>query len=141
MAQLYADVAEEGVTATEPPVDVQAYAELFAPNTDDSVVAFADDQLIGGTHTEVSKHGFGKVGVVVHRDWRGRGVGAALLEETISQARERGLSKLCSECFAGSAEPIALYHKVGFVDEGLRVKQYRRAGGELKDSVMMGLVL
>jgi putative acetyltransferase len=141
MAQLYAGVAEEGITATEPPVDVQAFAELFAPNTDDSVVAVADDQLIGGTHTEVSKHGFGKVGLVVQRDWRDRGVGSALLEETIGRARDRGLSKLSCEMFADCDEPIALYHKLGFVDEGRRVKQYRRAGGELRDSVIMGLVL
>ncbi len=36
---------------------------------------------------------------------------------------------------------IALYRKNGFVEEGLRVKQYRRASGELWDAILMGLLL
>jgi hypothetical protein len=34
-----------------------------------------------------------------------------------------------------------LYRKSGFTEEGRRVMQYRRASGELWDSIVMGLVL
>jgi ribosomal protein S18 acetylase RimI-like enzyme len=36
---------------------------------------------------------------------------------------------------------LALYRKYGFVEEGRRVKQYRRSSGELWDAIEMGLLL
>ena len=43
--------------------------------------------------------------------------------------------------FAHNTAAIALYRKSGFVDEGRRVRQYRRASGELWDTIVMGLAL
>jgi hypothetical protein len=34
-----------------------------------------------------------------------------------------------------------LYRKSGFVEEGRRARHYRRASGELRDSIVMGLLL
>jgi ribosomal protein S18 acetylase RimI-like enzyme len=42
---------------------------------------------------------------------------------------------------AHGAAAIALYRKFGFVEEGRRVKQYRRQSGELWDAVNIGLLL
>ena len=86
-------------------------------------------------------HGFAELGMAVAREWRGRGVGSALLAAAIEWAREHGLHKLCLGVFAHNAAAIALYRKFGFVEEGRRVKQYRRASGELWDTVDMGLLL
>jgi RimJ/RimL family protein N-acetyltransferase len=92
-------------------------------------------------HVEVSRHGFGDLGVLVGSGWRGRGVGSALVQAAIDWARGRGLHKLCLEVFAHNTAAIALYRKCGFAEEGRRVKQYRRASGELWDSIVMGLPL
>ena len=43
--------------------------------------------------------------------------------------------------FAHNEAAIALYLKSGFVEEGRRVRHYRRASGELWDSIVMGLPL
>jgi ribosomal protein S18 acetylase RimI-like enzyme len=43
--------------------------------------------------------------------------------------------------FAHNATAIALYRKFGFAEEGLRVKHFRRASGELRDALEMGLPL
>jgi RimJ/RimL family protein N-acetyltransferase len=43
--------------------------------------------------------------------------------------------------FAHNSAAIALYRKYGFREEGRRIKQYRRASGELWDSIVMGLQL
>ena len=72
--------------------------------------------------------------MAVARGWRGRGAGSALLREAIAWARERGLHKLSLSVFPHNAAAIALYRKFGFVEEGRRVKHYRRASGELWDS-------
>ena len=142
MAQIFAEVAQErdGI-ATEPPVDIDERAEQFARSAAGSVVALAGDRVIGMIHVEVSRHGFGEFGMLVGRDWRGRGVGSALVRAAIDWSRSQGLHKLCLEVFAHNAAGIAMYRKCGFVEEGRRVKQYRRANGELWDAILMGLLL
>jgi len=142
MAESFAAVAEErdGI-ATEPPVDIEERAALFARSMDGSVVAVAGGRIVGFLHVEASRHGFGEFGMLVDRDWRGRGVGSALIQAAIGWARGQGLHKLCLEVFAHNAAAIAVYRKSGFVEEGRRVKQYRRANGELWDSIIMGLAL
>jgi RimJ/RimL family protein N-acetyltransferase len=142
MAQLYATVAAErdGI-ATEPPVDISERAGLFARTAGDTVVAVSGGQVIGMLHVEVSRFGFGELGMLVDRDWRGHGVGSALVRAAIDWARGRGLHKLSLEVFAHNAAGIALYRKAGFVEEGRRIRHYRRASGELWDAVVMGLPL
>ena len=142
MAEIFAAVAAErdGI-ATEPPVDIEARTPLFARTAAGSVVAVTGSQIVGMLHIEVSQHGFGEVGMLVDRDWRGRGVGSALVQEAISRARGQGLHKLCLEVFMPNTAAIALYRKFGFVEEGRRIGQYRRASGELWDSIVMGLPL
>jgi len=142
MAELFAAVAQERTgIASEPPVDVDERTARFAASVASSIVAAAGDQIIGMIHTEVSRHGFGELGMLVDREWRGCGVGSALLQATIDWARHQGLHKLCLEVFAHNTAAIALYRKCGFVEEGHRVKHYRRASGELWDSIIMGLPL
>jgi ribosomal protein S18 acetylase RimI-like enzyme len=73
--------------------------------------------------------------------WRGCGVGSALMEAGIRWSREQGVHKLGLSVFPHNAAAIALYRKYGFVEEGRRVKHYRRASGEFWDSIEMGLFL
>jgi RimJ/RimL family protein N-acetyltransferase len=140
LALLFAAVAEErdGI-ASEPPVDVEQRAESWT--LDGTIVAVAGDQIIGSMHVEESRFGFGEIGMMVARDWRGRGVGGALLRAAIDWARERGLHKLSLGVFAHNTAAIGLYRKIGFVEEGRRIKHYRRSNGELWDSIEMGLLL
>jgi ribosomal protein S18 acetylase RimI-like enzyme len=157
MAELFAAVAEErdGI-ATEPKVDVGERAGRFASDLAGSVVAVTGSQVAGSQSTgsqaavsqvigmlqvKASRHGFGEVGMLVDRAWRGRGVGSALVHAAINQSREQGLHKLSLEVFAHNTAAIALYRKCGFVEEGRRISQYRRASGELWDSIIMGLRL
>ncbi len=142
MAELFAAVAAERTgIATEPPVDVEERAAQFARTSGGSVVAVAGGQVVGIIHVEASRHGFGELGMLVHRDWRGRGAGSALLREAVVWARGAGLHKLCLEVFTHNEAAIALYRKAGFVEEGRRTGQYRRASGELWDTIVMGLAL
>jgi ribosomal protein S18 acetylase RimI-like enzyme len=142
MAVLFAAVAgERDGIATEPPVDIDERAAQFAGAIAGSVVAVADSQVIGLIHVEPTRHGFGEIGMLVDRGWRGRGVGSALVQAAIGLAREQGLHKLSLEVFAHNTAAIALYRKCGFVQEGRRARHYRRASGELWDSIVMGVAL
>lgn len=140
MAVLFAALAEErdGI-ATEPPVDVEAWAASCT--LDGTLVAVAGNAIVGSLHVACSKHGYGELGMGVDREWRGRGVGSALMVAAIEWARERGLHKLSLSVWPHNAAAIALYRKYGFVEEGHRVKQFRRQNGELWDIIDMGLLL
>lgn len=141
MAVVFAAVAEErDAIATEPPVDVEARAASWT--LDGTFVAFVGTAIVGSVHVECSKHGYGEIGMAVARKWRGRGVvGSALMVAATEWARESGLHKLSLSVWPHNAAAIALYRKFGFVEEGRRVKQYRRASGELWDTIDMGLLL
>ena len=98
--------------------------------------------MVGQISVQPSGHGYAEIGMLVAREWRGRGVGSALMAAAIEWARGRGdIHKLSLGVFAHNAAAIALYEKFGFVEEGRRVKHYRRRSGELLDSVEMGLLL
>lgn len=136
----FARVADErdGI-ATEGPVDVESRLDSW--DLDGTIAAVADGKVIGSLHIWETRHGFGELGMSVDKEWRGRGVGSALMEAAIARAREHGLHKLSLEVFAHNDAGIALYRKFGFVEEGRRVQQYRRQSGELWDSIVMGLLL
>ena len=140
MARVFAPVAEErdGI-ATEPPVDVEGRAAAW--RLDGTMVAIAAGEVIGMISVDASGHGFGEIGMMVARDWRGRGVGSALVAAAIEWSREQGLHKLSLSVFPHNEAALALYRKFGFVEEGRRVKHYRRASGELWDGIDMGLLL
>jgi RimJ/RimL family protein N-acetyltransferase len=140
LAILFAAVAEErdGI-ATEPPVDIDVWAARWW--LEGTFVAVAGSELIGSLNVDLSRFGFGEIGMAVAREWRGRGIGSALLAAAIDWAREHGLHKLSLSVFPHNAAAITLYRKFGFVEEGRRVKHYRRASGELWDAIEMGLLL
>ena len=140
VARAFAAVAEErdGI-ASEPPVDVEKRAAVMS--LEGTFVAIADGDVIGSIHTNANRHGYGEIGMYVVREWRGRGVGTALVAASIDWARAQGLHKLSLSVFPHNAAGIALYRKLGFVEEGRRVKQFRRQSGELWDVIDMGLLL
>jgi len=138
MAELLAAVAGERLyIATEPPVDVDEWAERFAENLEGFFVAVIDGHVVG--HVAVwPRHGVGTLAMAVALDRRGRGVGSALLAAAIEWAQAQRLHKLELEVFPHNEAAIELYRKFGFVEEGRRVQHYRRASGELWDAVLMG---
>jgi RimJ/RimL family protein N-acetyltransferase len=140
LALLFATVAEErdGIAA-EPPVDVEERAAKW--RLDGTLVALVDGEIVGQLHVEQSSFGFGEIGMMVAADWRGRGVGAALVAAAIEWARARGLHKLTLSVFPHNDAALALYRKFGFVEEGRRIRHLRRSNGELWDLIEMGLPL
>jgi RimJ/RimL family protein N-acetyltransferase len=140
LARVFAAVAEErdGI-ASEPPVDIEARAASWT--LDGTFVALAGNEVIGSIHLQRSYGGFAELGMAVARDWRGRGVGSALLQAGIEWARAQRIHKLSLAVFAHNETAIALYRKFGFVEEGRRVRHYRRQSGELWDAIEMGLLL
>lgn len=130
--------ASDGIAA-EPPINIDDRAKEWQINR--TLVAHADGDIVGEIHVIPSWMGFGEIGMMVAADWRGRGVGTALVTAAIEWAREHDLHKLALSVFPHNSAAIALYLKLGFVQEGRLVRHIRRADGQIWDLIEMGLQL
>ncbi len=83
----------------------------------------------------------GELGVTIAENWRGQGVGRALLERAIACARESGVfTRIDLIVLARNETAIRLYERLGFQLEGRRQRAMLR-NGEYLDDLMMGLLL
>jgi putative acetyltransferase len=62
----------------------------------------------------------GVVGISVHRDYRGQGLGTRLLEALFEWTPAHGIRRIEIEGFANNPGAIRLYESLGFVREGVR---------------------
>lgn len=109
------------------------------------VVAVADGKVVGWcdvmmvSDRPVHAHaGFVTIGIV--EEWRGRGVGAALLKNAIAAAKARGLTRLELIVREENTAAVALYKKMGFEIEGLK-RNANRVDGVYENAYVMGLLL
>ncbi len=147
IVDLFVAVVDEGRwLGTEPPVDRDVQRERFLEHIDGSargasVVAVADDEIVGHARIDLAPYNVAGLGMMVHAGWRGRGVGAALVERIVEAARELGAHKIALQVWPHNEAALRLYRAHGFVEEGTLRRHYPRRNGELWDAVVMGLVL
>ncbi len=147
LLDLLESVAAEGRwIGTEAPVDRVARRRQIIETVEGSdraarFVAEAGGALVGNLWIDLRTYGVADLGMLVAREWRGRGVGSALMERGIAWAREAGAHKVALQLWPHNHAALALYRKFGFVQEGLLRRHYPRRNGELWDAVVMGLVL
>ena len=80
------------------------------------------------------------LGMSVKADWRGKGVGRALLTEALAWAPSAGITRVELYVYARNAPAIALYEKHGFAIEGRRRNFIREGDAYLDDYVMARLL-
>ena len=126
---------------------LESTREFVLPNIARGVpqyVAVSGGEVIGWCDiTPLRLEGFthcGRLGMGVHRDYRGRGLGHRLVTQTIAKAKEKGLEQIELEVFASNTPAIKLYEKVGFVVEGVKEKA-RKLDGVYDDILEMALFI
>jgi GNAT superfamily N-acetyltransferase len=82
----------------------------------------------------------GELSIALRRDYRGVGVGRALMETAIDWARAVGVAKLTLGVFPDNAPALGLYRAVGFVEEGVLRAQVRLPAGD-RDLTVMGMLI
>jgi ribosomal protein S18 acetylase RimI-like enzyme len=108
------------------------------------VVADVDGLIVGMARVRAGElkrtaH-FGEVDSVwVHSDWRGHGIGNALIDAIVRWAEENeGIEKLGLFVFSTSEAAIALYQRNGFTIEGRAPRDIKFADDDYADTVIMG---
>jgi putative acetyltransferase len=109
-----------------------------------TIVAVAGDRVIGTLGIRRDEHPVTRhvatLGMHVIADWRGRGVGGALMAEAIRWARWAGVEKIELSVYPDNAAAVALYRRFGFVEEGTLRRHSRKSFG-YADELLMGLWL
>jgi ribosomal protein S18 acetylase RimI-like enzyme len=86
-------------------------------------IAEADGLVVGWC--DIVRHGrpihahMGTLGIGVLAGWRGRGIGTALMQAALDQARASGFQRVELTVREGNQNAIALYIRLGFVIEGV----------------------
>jgi RimJ/RimL family protein N-acetyltransferase len=89
-----------------------------------------------GPHRRIAHHGV--LGVAVVKEWRGQGVGTALLESLLQWAAENPLiERIDLDVFATNENAIRLYKKLGFVEAGVKPRDIKRGPDQYIDAIVM----
>ena len=108
------------------------------------LMAVHGKRVVGHLHVArednpVTRH-VASLGMAVAKEWRGRGVGSALMAEAIRWAREAGVEKLALSVYPDNDAARALYRKFGFQEEGRLTGHSKKSIG-YRDEIIMGLWL
>ena len=108
----------------------------------DAAVFVADDDgaVVGRLSIARDPHGASShvadLGLMVAASHRRRGLGRALLQQSVAWGHDAGIKRLELHVFPWNEPAIALYERFGFQREGLRRGHYRR-GDEYVDAIVM----
>lgn len=107
-----------------------------------SLVAVAGDRVVGWLTLQTfpdrpRRRHVGTVGMIVHDEWQGKGIGKALLHECVEMAeRWLNLTRLELEVYTDNEPAIRLYERFGFEREGT-LRQYAFRDGRYVDAYQM----
>lgn len=109
------------------------------------LLAFADGQVIGDAtlHQQLGgwKRHIGRVSVLIHPQYRGRGLARALISELMEVARHSGLEKLEAEFIGDQEAAMKVFALLGFT-QFLRLPDYVKDMRAIThDYILMGLNL
>ncbi len=108
-----------------------------------NLVAVVGDRVVGMASVETfpnrpRRSHVGSIGICVHDEWHGKGVGTALMRAILDLADNwLNLRRLELEVYADNEAAISLYERMGFEVEGT-LRQHAFRDGQYVDSKMMG---
>ena len=106
------------------------------------VVTVAGDKIVSMSHIEaasrIRNQHVGQVGISILSEYRGNGLGTAIMEAMIDWATAHPVvEKLSLGVWAPNTPAIRLYEKMGFIEEGRKVKEAKYTDGTYDDMLCM----
>lgn len=107
-------------------------------------VAIHEDKVVGWCDITPNDRAYfahrGTLGMGVHPDHRGLGIGRTLLKAALEHARSIGLEQVELEVFSSNQTAIRLYERCGFVLDGTR-RNACKSEGSYQDILLMACSL
>jgi RimJ/RimL family protein N-acetyltransferase len=80
----------------------------------------------------------GVFGVSVAKPWRGQGIGSALVQMLLDWAKvDPFIEKVGLAVYANNENAIRLYEKLGFIEEGRRLREMKISADQYVDDILM----
>ncbi len=143
--EMFARVADEGLwLGAQPGFDREQRRRAWLDGLADPmrrslvVVDPGTGGVVGNGATHLARFGVAELGMTLAAEVRGRGWGGHLLDTLLAASVDLGAHKAGLQVWPHNEAAIALYLSRGFVVEGRLRQHYRRASGELWDSIVMG---
>ena len=127
------------------PAVIRQWCTNIDPGRNLPLLAVKDGQIVGCStlHQQLGgwKRHIGRVSVLVHPQFRGRGLARALVSEIVEIARNQGLEKLEAEFIGEQDAAIKVFALIGF-KQLLRLDDYvKDMQANVHDYVLMGFEL
>lgn len=140
----YVEIAMENPPTWEQEMDWLAQRlKAIEKGEETACVAEVNGRIVGSSSLHrgrgVQSH-VGVFGLAVHRDFRDQGLGTAMIEAILAEARAMGLRLVKLTAFATNARALHVYQKAGFREVG-RIPQAIFKYGRYFDEVVMALAL
>lgn len=107
------------------------------------LIAIDDSQLVGWCDIESGRReGFthsGRLEMGVLKQYRGQGIGHALIDQALLEVRIRGFERVELDVYASNLAAIQFYEKFKFQIEGRKVRG-RKLDGRYDDIIFMALL-
>lgn len=141
--EIFHAVVEKGDTYAIPPETTkdEAQALWLAPGLS-TYVALLDGEVVGTYILKANQPGLGShvanAGYMVHPRRSGRGIGRALCEHSLEEARQAGFLAMQFNIVVSTNHPaVALWQKMGFAIVGTVLKAFRHLELGLVDIYVM----
>lgn len=118
---------------------------LEGNQTNTMLLAMDGEKIVGiatisSSHKIKSRHE-GELGIVVAKDYHGRGIGSELIRRLIEWAKSNGVTtRIKLDTRADNVKAVSLYLKFGFVVEGC-LKNSTLLNGKYYDLYVMGMMI
>jgi RimJ/RimL family protein N-acetyltransferase len=141
--------AERKYILPGPPLPIEAAKEFVLRNIErgyPQLILEYQGKLVGWCDitpariNEATNH-VGLLGMGLLPEYRGKGFGVRLLRDTLAAADTFGFTRIELGVFATNSRAIALYRKIGFVQEGTRRKAFLIDGIHIDEILMAFLKL
>ena len=146
LISMYAGLSQEALRWSMPPYNSQRI-ERWISNMENTITLIAHDENGVVGHLQISIgtsprfREMGDLFIYLHQEYQNVGLGAALMNQAITLARERRLHRVELTVVADNHRAIRLYEKVGFQREGLKRENYLGEDGKYHDEIIMGILL
>jgi L-phenylalanine/L-methionine N-acetyltransferase len=146
LVSMYAGLSRDTLRWGMPPYNRERI-DRFTADLENKIILVAQDKdrIVGhmqiGIATNARFRGIGELFIYLHQDFQNIGLGTALMQEGLDQARARNLHRVELTVVADNHRGIRSYEKVGFQREGVKRENYLGEDGKYHDEIMMGILL
>jgi putative acetyltransferase len=143
---MFSTMSESALKWGMPPYTRERIDRWFASPQDMIGLAAVDgDRIVGWCSIYKQPHprrkGIGDLGIYLHQDFHGAGLGTAMTMQVLALAEEQGMHRISLEVVEDNKIAVRLYRKAGFRVDGKLRDSYFGDDGRYHDSLIMSKIL